>query len=298
MKRLCMLRSRIQKGHLEKDSPASMVWFSRTICSRSLAHLANKTRSRLLDCSHTQTSNVRSCDTVAVVSKGQVVQRGLDLGIQIYRKQIAWLHTAGRFAELINDASGQLAQIARHLKGRTPDEKQFDGSEIDLGFKVSNYILDGHQTLNVTHWNGKMEQKLTSFCNWYPFKISSLLQSSAYGTFRTGRESCKKRKRSLSLKTESPYNWCHRQKTRYKVTFQSRQLSQSQIPGGSFWFAIDSIFAEPHSCGRCICVWRQKSCHAECWYVKWPASHSCSRLKRFWFAQRKIGAQKRIPSLL
>lgn len=88
---------------------------------------------------------------MAVVSKGQVVQRGLDLGIQIYRKQIAWLHTAGRFAELINDASGQLAQIARpRLKERKPDEKHFDGSEIDLGFTVSNYICDG-QTLNVTH---------------------------------------------------------------------------------------------------------------------------------------------------
>ena len=156
MERLCMLRSCIQKGHLEKDSPASTVWFSRTIlCS----------------------SNVRSCDTVAVVSKGQVVQRGLDLGGPWHPDlppDCNLLHTAGRFAELINDASGQLAQIARHLKGRTPDEKQFDGSEIDLGFKVSNYILDGHQTLNVTHWNGKMEQK-----NW-PAVLQDFLFTSKF----------------------------------------------------------------------------------------------------------------------
>lgn len=74
------------------DEPTSGL-DANTAASLAEAVLGRTSRPTTLIATHSL-ALIRSCDTVAVVSKGQVVQRG-------------------RFADLISDASGQLAQIAR-----------------------------------------------------------------------------------------------------------------------------------------------------------------------------------------
>ena len=142
MKGFVCFSSSIQKGHLEKDSRAQFL-------APDLWHIRINQISTVL---------TRSCDTVAVVSKGQVVQRGLDLGIQIYCKQIARLHSRSlcRVDQRCFGTTGANCQATseRAKAWRKPFQRIFKEfrfqrcSKIDLGFNVSNYILDGHCTLN------------------------------------------------------------------------------------------------------------------------------------------------------
>eukprot|EP00434_Breviolum_minutum_P026678 symbB.v1.2.023578.t1/scaffold2167.1/size87172/5 len=91
--RLALARALIRDAPvLLLDEPTSGL-DANTAASLAEAVLGRGSRPTTLIATHSL-ALIRSCDTVAVVSKGQVVQRG-------------------RFAELINDASGQLAQIAR-----------------------------------------------------------------------------------------------------------------------------------------------------------------------------------------